>query len=155
MTNQTSPIDPAQLDQLRQSHLGRLLLRAYRAFSLQAVEKLRQRGYSGLALTHTMLLANIDASGTRLTSLAEQMGITRQAVSHLVQELEQQGYVTRESDPADRRAAIVALTPSGWQLLRDVVEAKTELERDYSAALGEGQIAALRDLLARVSEPIG
>jgi hypothetical protein len=42
-------IDVEQSDELRQQHIGRLSLRAHRAFSVRAIKKLRIRGTKGSA----------------------------------------------------------------------------------------------------------
>ena len=154
MSEQHTSIDPQQLDDLRQQHFGRLLLRTYRAFSSRALEKLRLRGYTGLALAHTMLLTNVDVQGTRLTALAEQVGVSRQAIGNLVRDLEQQGYVMRTVDPMDRRAFIVTLTEAGWRLLGAVVDVKMEIEIEYSAILGAEQMQMLRTQLIRLLDQI-
>ncbi len=148
MSEEPPSIDPKHLTDLRERHLGRLLLRAYRAFSLRALEKLRQRGYDDLALAHTVLLTNVDARGTHLSSLAARVGVTRQAVARLTRNLETRGYLQRSGDPQDRRATIVALTASGWHLLEAVVGAKMEIEREYGAALGVSRMRALREGLS-------
>ena len=101
-----------------------------------------------------MLLTNLDAAGTRITLLAERVGVTRQAVGHLVHDLEQHGYVARTVDPADRRAVIVRLTDTGWRLLQDVVEVKLELEREYTAILGEQQMERLRSELTKLLDQL-
>jgi DNA-binding MarR family transcriptional regulator len=98
MSIDQSAIDLQQLDELRQQHIGRLLLRAQRAFSVRAIKKLRVRGHEGLSLAHTALLANLDLQGTRITTLAERVGVTKQAIGHLVQDLEQKGYIARAAD---------------------------------------------------------
>lgn len=154
MSEQHASIAPQQLNDLRQRHFGRLLLRTYRAFSSQAIEKLRLRGYTGLALAHTMLLTNVDVHGTRLTVLAEQVGVSRQAIGNLVRNLEQQGYVMRTVDPMDRRAFIIMLTEAGWRLLEAVVDVKMEIETEYSAILGAEQMHMLRTELIRLLDQI-
>ncbi|MCP4535558.1 MAG: MarR family transcriptional regulator [Chloroflexi bacterium] len=154
MSEQHTLIDPQQLNDLRQRHLGRLLLRTYRAFSSRAIEKLRLRGYTNLALAHTMLLTNVDVDGTRFTALAEKVGVSRQAIGNLVRNLEQQGYVTRMVDPLDRRAFIVTLTETGWHLLEAVVDVKMEIETEYSAILGAEQMQMLRTKLMRLLDQV-
>ena len=152
MTEQNISVE--QLNILRQQHLGRLLLRAYRAFSTQTIEELRLRGYVELAPAHTMLLTNIDVHGTRITNLAEQIGVSRQAVSTLVHYLEQHGYVTRSVDTTDRRAFIVTLTDEGWRLLADIVDIKMKIEANYSASLGVEQVQMLRSGLMKLVDHI-
>ena len=145
-------IDLQQLDELRQQHIGRLLLRAQRAFSVRAIKKLRVRGHEGLSLAHTALLSNLDLQGTRITTLAERVGVTKQAIGHLVQDLEQKGYIARTADTDDRRATSITFTDAGWQFLRDAHQVKRELEAEYTATLGEEGMLALRSLLTTLLE---
>ncbi|MFT4039219.1 MAG: MarR family transcriptional regulator [Thermomicrobiales bacterium] len=132
----------------REQHVGRLLLRASRAFNARAAEMLRARGYARLSLAHLGLLPHLDAGGTRVTTLAERAGMTKQGMGQLVADLEQQGLVDRTPDPADRRATLVRFTPAGEQFLADSVAVTAELEAAYAARLGPEQFAALRAALA-------
>ena len=154
MSDQPSETDFQQLDLLRQSHLGRLLLKAYRAFSSQAVEKLKKRGYEKISLASTMLLMNIDAKGSQLSRLGEKIGISRQAVTNLVSQLEEKKYLQRSPDPADKRAMIVSLTPKGWQLINDIVKVKAEIEDDYCSIIGSDQMKHLRESLNKLLENV-
>ena len=113
MAEEFSTVDRAAIAALREQHIGRLLLNAHRNYSLQALTKLRERGHEGLSLAHTNLLAHLDLEGTRLTTLAERMGVTKQAIGNLVGELEAKSYVRREVDPHDRRAAVITYTAAG------------------------------------------
>lgn len=150
MSEHQSGIDFEKLDLLRQNHLGRLLLRTYRTFSSQAVEKLKHRGYAGISLASTMLLMNIDAKGSQLTRLGEKIGISRQAVTNLVHQLEEKNYLHRSPDPADKRAMIVTLTPEGWQLIDDIVKVKAEIEAEYCSIIGKNQMENLRESLVKL-----
>src|SRR5262245_51503913 len=107
MADLRSQINVAQLAESRQQNIGRLFGRAARAFSVQATEKLRAHGHTGLSLAHTTLLSYLDLDGTHITTLAERAGITKQSMGQLVAELEERGYVARTTDPADRRATLV------------------------------------------------
>ena len=136
----------AKLAELREQYIGRLLLRAHRAFSDQAAVKLQARGHGGLGLAHTGLLVNLDLDGTRITTLAERAGITKQAVGQLVHDLEAKGYVARAVAPADRRATLIR----GWQFLRDAHGVKQAIEAEYTAKLGDQGMATLRLLLIQL-----
>ncbi|MBA3450782.1 MAG: MarR family transcriptional regulator [Chloroflexia bacterium] len=147
--------DPATrlLRQRRGQHIGRLLLRAHRAFSARAVTKLKERGYDRLSLAHIGLLPHLDEEGTRITTLAERAGMTKQGMGQLVRDLERQGYVTRTPDLADRRAILVCFTDAGRQLLRDAVAVTAKLEAEYEAVLGERVMVDLKAALAALAEP--
>lgn len=158
MDNIRASVDVAQLAALRQQHIGRLLQRAYRLFSDQAVAKLHARGHTTLGLAHAALLSYLDLDGTRITTLAERADMTKQAMGQLVTELEAQGYVLRTPDPADRRATLVQFTETGWQFLLDAAEIKREIEAAYRAILGDERFAELRatlELLLEYRQPAG
>jgi len=87
-------------------------------------------------LFHTALITNLDAEGTRLTTLAERAGMSKQSMGQLARELERRGYVSRKIDPTDKRAFLIRFTNRGRWLLADARSAKDELEAEYAALLG-------------------
>lgn len=141
-----------QLERSRDRHVGRLLLRAHRAFSVRAVDKLRQLGYDRLTLAHINLLPHLAAEGTRITLLAERAGMTKQGAGQLVADLARQGYVTREADSADRRATLIRFTPRGRRLLREAVAVVAEVEAEYATALGDRRLTELRHALETLAK---
>ena len=142
--------NPEALEALRQHHIGRLLLNAQRDYSVRALTKLRERGHEGLTLAHTNLLAHLDVGGTRMTTLAERVGVTKQAIGTLVGDLEAKSYVRREPDPVDRRAWVIAYTEVGRDFLQDAHEVKQEIEEEYAAVLGAAGLRDLRVLLGKL-----
>ncbi len=139
-----------RIRELRAQHIGRLFQRVHRAFDTRAVEKLHARGHNGLTLAHTALLANLDLEGSRVTTLAERAGMTKQSMGQLALDLEQRGYILRAPDRADRRAVRVIFTDAGWQFVRDAYEIKQEIEAEYIAILGEERFAALQSIITDV-----
>lgn len=148
MTHPKREPTPDQITALRQEHIGRLFLRAHRSFSERAYQKLHHLGHEGLTITHTSLLANLDIDGTRITTLAERAGVTKQAMGQLVDDLEQRGYVKRVPDPSDGRATRVIFTSLGRQFLQDAYYVKQETEAEYIAIVGEEGMNQLRRLLS-------
>lgn len=146
----TVEVAEQQVRELREQHLGRLLLRAQRAFNARAIAKLHERGHQGLTLAHTALLPHLDLEGTRITTLAERAGMTKQGMGQLVSDLERQGYVVRVADPTDARAVLVRFTDAGWQFLRDAHAVKRELETAYASILGAERLDALREALQAI-----
>lgn len=65
-----------------------------------------------------------DVEGTRLTDLAEHMGVTLSTMSLAVSRLVRDGYVAREQDRDDRRQIKLRLTPDGVRMK----EAQTVLD---------------------------
>src|SRR5437667_3997414 len=102
-------IDLKALQQEGKNSLARLMLPLYRAFNALAQEKYAARGHAVLTTAHTLLFANMDSDGTRIVTLAERMGTTKQFTGRLVHQLDQRHYLTTEPDPSDRRATIVRI----------------------------------------------
>lgn len=105
---------------------------------------LKVRSYSVLALA-------AEKSHPSQRELAEYLRLDPSQVVALVDDLQRQGLVVREPDPADRRANVIAATDRGRRL---VSQARAELqhaERELHAGLTEQDRAALGDLLRRAA----
>ncbi|MFD3837847.1 MarR family winged helix-turn-helix transcriptional regulator [Streptomyces sp. NPDC058642] len=89
--------------------------------------------------------------GATVTDLAVHLGVTKQAASQLVEDLVRKGYVERRPHPEDARARLVVLTERGWACTRAAEEAAAEAVRAWVELIGEGEVRALRDQLARIA----
>ncbi|WP_432535209.1 MarR family winged helix-turn-helix transcriptional regulator [Kineococcus arenarius] len=65
-------------------------------------------------------LSRCPTGRTRLGELSEQVHLPQPSLSRLVDRLERRGLLARETDPADRRGVVVALTEDGAQRQREV-----------------------------------
>ena len=68
-------------------------------------------------------LLETDALGIKVSDLSMQMQITPGAVTHMLNSLEEGGYIARLADPADRRVVLVKLTDKGKHTV-EVLKAK-------------------------------
>lgn len=138
----------------RETMFLRLLYRASRAMTDDLTKRLRARGHRELRESFIGLLGNLDTTGTRLGALARRMGVTRQATSQLLVQVEARGYVVRGDDPADQRGVVVKHSARGRKLLADALDAMTEIEREYAKAIGEEDFATLTRLLGRLVDAV-
>ena len=99
---------------------------------------------------HGSVFRFIDAEGSRLTTLAERSGLTKQAIGELVGELEDHGYVERVADAGDRRAKIIRLTGQGRMAQVAAARILADVEQRWSRHLGGDQVAMLRRALEEV-----
>jgi DNA-binding MarR family transcriptional regulator len=134
----------------REQMLLRLLFRATHQMNAEMTRGIRARGYDGFQPSFTALLAHIDTEGTTISDLARRTGTSRQAVSQLVQSIEDAGLVARHANPADGRSVVVRHTEAGRQILLDALDVMAAIEEDYAATLGDDDLAALKSLLARL-----
>ncbi|WP_158702934.1 MarR family winged helix-turn-helix transcriptional regulator [Allosphingosinicella vermicomposti] len=125
----------ADMQALRVTGLGRLLMNASRRYNDRAIEMLRSAGHARLSAAHAMILPHIDVEGTRLTDIASRAGVTKQSASEMVQDLERIGYVRRERDALDKRAVKVTFSALGHQFLKDAYAVHLQLERELSVLL--------------------
>ncbi len=110
----------------------------------------RGRRLPDLRMRHTMLLESIREEGARVTSLASRLGMTKQAMTELVDDLERSGFVDRIDDPADRRARLIVLSDKGRLAFIKAFEIIDEMEREYAAVVGPESYADTRSTMARL-----
>lgn len=113
--------------------------------------RLAEEGYAAIRPGHGCVFRFIDERGARLTELASRSGTSKQAVSEVVVDLEDLGYVERAPDPIDGRAKIIRLTESGEQAQRTARRIFSEIEAGWAERYGEQRIAALRELLEEMT----
>ncbi|MEV6350116.1 MarR family winged helix-turn-helix transcriptional regulator [Actinoplanes sp. NPDC051851] len=87
--------------------------------------------------------------------LARQRGCSRAAISKILIKLDQRGLVSRDPHPADRRAALIRITPVGAELVDAIFPGQLALEASMLARLGPGRreqvVGALDALIAALS----
>lgn len=137
--------DLSSIEDRRRRNMRQLLLRASRIVNRHVVEGLHARGYADLRSTHTTLLSNIDLAGSTVTEAAERAGITKQAMGRLATELEDAGYITVRSNPADARARVLHLTKSGMRLMLDSLRVMADLQSGYARLIGHDPLSAVLD----------
>jgi DNA-binding MarR family transcriptional regulator len=75
------------------------------------------------------------AGAVRQNVLAERMGIEAMTLSTYVDRLEAQGLVTRTTDPADRRAKRIELTPAAGDMLAAIRAIAADIRAEASRSL--------------------
>lgn len=130
-------------DILRNTHIGHWLRMALARFDARVLELMAQHpqvplGLANLAArdqigaAHVHITRHLPRDGSRLTDLARQAGMTKQAMATLVTQCEAWGMVQRGGDPADARARRISFTPLGLDWLHayedSVRTATAELE---------------------------
>jgi DNA-binding MarR family transcriptional regulator len=131
----------------RLTHLGRLLGHAARRFDERVLHLMAHNIDVPLALSnlaaraqvsaaHIHITRHLELQGTRLTTLADKAGMSKQAMGDLVDQCEAWGLVTREPDPRDARARIVKFTPTGLAWLQAFKDAVAQAEKEFRAEVG-------------------
>ncbi|MEO1125794.1 MAG: MarR family transcriptional regulator [Cyanobacteria bacterium J06639_16] len=95
------------------SRIARMVLRIMDGQSTQL-------GLSQSKLGVLMYLSGEPELCAKPSALAQHCGVSRAAMTGLLDGLEQDGYVKRDSHPSDRRALVVKLMPSGQDFLEQI-----------------------------------
>lgn len=86
---------------------------------------LRRLGDTGLSPSQISALTSIERHGPlTLGALADHERVAPPSVTKVVAKLEELSLVERKADAADRRVALVSVTPAGADLLADVRQRK-------------------------------
>lgn len=109
--------------------------------SLQA--SLRKAGYKPITRTQSLFLLCLATGENRPSRLAELLGVSRQAVSHIIAELDHRGLITLTIDPADARGRIVEYSYDAQDLRRTAHTVVSELESLLKHRIGADAFQAL------------
>jgi DNA-binding MarR family transcriptional regulator len=140
---------PPGFEEKKRASFGQVLFKSARLLNELAIARLREKN-PDVRLAHTRLLPHVDFEGTRLTTLAERMGVTKQAAGQLVEELAEQGLLLREADPEDGRAKRVRFTAKGKKALQEGLVLLGTFEGELGAHLGEARMEELKGSLGVV-----
>ena len=139
--------------------IGQLLVNLLRLFRVElAALGEAAMDVDGIRPAHLQVFAVIKADGSRLTNLADSAGLSLSSMAELIDDLESLGYVHRQPDPSDRRAKLVALTPSGWRAIKTGRAIIEKIEYDWGNRIGHQQFTAMcrtmQDLLDELDQEI-
>lgn len=91
----------------------------------------------------------------RMTQLARDMTMSTSGLTRLVDRMEAEGLVERQSCPEDRRGLLAVLTQKGRSVLASTVPCHVaDLEHLLGGALDDRQLAQLTDLLRLVRDHV-
>jgi DNA-binding MarR family transcriptional regulator len=114
----------------------------------ELIARLHAAGYTDMTAAQHVVFENLDPGGTRLTTLAQRAGMTRQAMTELVNALCRNGYLELRADRYDGRARLVHLTSKGKAAVRVAVSEIAAIEaRWQETAARAGLTVDLRQFL--------
>ena len=121
------------------------------AYAAQA-EVEAKLGTVGLSLAKLQALkALADAGGSiPLGQLAERLACVKSNITQLVDRLEAEGFVARESHPNDRRTRLAVLTAEGRKACTDGTRLLQESERNMLGTLTREEARQLGTLLEKI-----
>lgn len=133
-----------------EDHLGYWLRRVSNHVSHAFQAKLAERDVTVAEWVALRVLYDTQAISSSI--LAEQMGMTRGAVSKLVDRLVQKNLVTRAYSEQDRRFQSISLTKTGKALVPELAKIADSNDNFYFSSLSEKQRNELLKILKSLTE---
>ena len=141
--------DPSQAD------LPLAALFAGWALADEVQRRIAADGLADLRMADGVVFQHLVPGPRTIGALAERLGVSQQAASKAVADLERRGYVRREADPEDGRARRVALTERGEQAIEAGRRHRAALEAELAERLGPRRVEAARRTLVDALDLLG
>lgn len=108
---------------------------------------------SGVTVAEWVILREMYGQGEMSPSvLAQEIGLTRGAISKLVDRLLEKRLLTRKECSDDRRFQVVALTPAGTQLVPKLATLADENDAEFFSVLSASERTGLITVLKKLAE---
>ena len=133
--------------------IGALLRFPWETVQQHMLERLHRRGFDDFDAAYLAIFQYPGPEDARPSELAARLRMTKQAVNHLLGQLERLDYLARTPDPDDLRSKRIVLTRRGKAAVRVIREAVAEVEAAWTRQLGRKRFAQLRDLLLDLNKP--
>jgi DNA-binding MarR family transcriptional regulator len=112
----------------------------------------KAKGHLRLKMSFGQVIIHISPYGSLINDIAKINGVSKQAISQIVKEVEELGYLERRENPQDARSTKIFLTDYGLQLIRDSVANFSVLEQRFVAVLGEKKFNRFAQTVERLYE---
>jgi DNA-binding MarR family transcriptional regulator len=129
-----------------------LLVRARGGYANTVAARLWEAGFDDLPRNGPFLLGGMANRGGSAVEMIRSLGVTRQAASQLIDTLVLRGYLSRESNPDDRRRLNIVLTDLGRAAAAAIGAATAEVNARLAQMLSPAELDGLRAGLAALGE---
>lgn len=132
--------------------LPALLTLAASRISAEFDRRLHDLGCEALSVAAARtVLRHLGPQPRRASTMVSDCGISKQALSQQIAQLESGGLITIEPDPSDARARLLSLTPAGVEAQRSVLRLFDQIEADWTAELGSADLEGTRRVLTALA----
>ncbi|MFY9889277.1 MAG: MarR family transcriptional regulator [Streptosporangiaceae bacterium] len=141
-------------DQSRYGEMGipGLLRGARKAYGSVVRQAFAQAGFDDMPRNGAYVLARVYDDRAALATLTRELGISKQAVSQLIDTMVMRGYLDRTPDTEDRRRMLLTLTPRGAAAATVSWQAASGADEELERRLTADGVAALRAGLVALCE---
>jgi len=130
--------------------IGALLRIALGRVRARMFQALHDAGFTDIQDPHMAVLTYPAPDGTRPSDLARRAGISRQAMNHLLAQVEALGYLERRAT-GDGERRLVYTTQRGWQATQTIWDCLTDVQAELAGEIGAARFAGFMDVLRQVA----
>jgi len=114
------------------------------------MERAQARGYPKLRMSFSQVLTHLTPGGVLISDLASLNGVSKQAISRVVRELEGLRFIERRQLADDRRSTRIFLSAGGLDLIRASIANIAVIEAEFARVLGASRSRRLAATLRRL-----
>ena len=93
--------------------------------------------------------------GLTAAEITNRWAMDKMAISRAIQRLENDGHISRDRNPSDRRSYKLAMTNSGHALHQKIVPAANKRYREFVSGLSREELAGLRSSMEKLIAQAG
>jgi DNA-binding MarR family transcriptional regulator len=123
------------------------LLRGVYWFDDALQENMELQGYAPTSRAISFILLNIAQGERRAINIARNLGVSRQAVSKMLIDLQRSGILEMREDPDDQRSKILEFSAKFAERGAACAEVLAQLEREVSRRIGRERFEAMYEAL--------
>jgi DNA-binding MarR family transcriptional regulator len=124
------------------------------ALDARTLDALRVAGHPHLRRVHGFVFQHLIEKQPTVSQLASALGVTQQAASKSVAELETLGYLRRETDARDSRVRRIALTERGREAIAVSRQVRVDLSRALLDDVGRDALDTTRQVLVALLDKL-
>jgi DNA-binding MarR family transcriptional regulator len=132
---------------------GILLNVAFAQFRQELELHLAMQGFEDVGPSFGYVIRCVATGPTTLTELAQQLRITAQGASKIVESMIEAKYLTRAQSKQDRRSKLITLTSRGKQLMSEAQKFHRLYEQRLGERHGKRALIVLREVLESMLPP--
>jgi DNA-binding MarR family transcriptional regulator len=129
-----------------------LLRGARKAYGTAIRQAFADAAFDDMPRNGAFVLARVYGEDAHLALMTRELGISKQAVSQLIDVMVTRGYLERSPDAEDRRRMVLHLTPRGAAAATVAWEAAASVDEELLTRLSADGVAALRSGLIALGE---
>lgn len=139
---------------LRRKNLCRSIFILYRVLHQWSDKKWHEDGWHDIQPEHLKLVSIIGDSEWNNNELAKRAGISKQAMSKMVNLLEGRGFINVIPDEKDSRAKIITISKKGVEFMEYFYKNNIEFSRQFMDIISKDKINKLTEMLSELAEGV-